>query len=155
RPCMSAWAGPALCWLADSRLALHLYGAGGIPDEVEYFPLGGGSLFRGFDQAQRQGSLVWVASLEWRVPLATGLHGDVGDPTAGGRTLSGALFYDVGDAYTRGHSAGPVAHALGLGLRLDVALFGFVERSVLRLDLAKTVNASTPVQVWFGVQHPF
>ena len=150
-----SWAGPALCWLADTRLALHLYGAGGLPNYVEYFPLGGSGLFRGFSQQERQGSLVWVGSLEWRVPLVRGVHWDVCDHFAGGRNLYGAFFYDVGDAYTRGHSEGPVAHALGAGLRLDVALFGFVERSILRLDVAKTVNESTPLQVWFGVQHPF
>src|SRR5262249_12858292 len=71
---LGEWAAPALCWLAETRLALRVYGAGGLPDEVEYFPLGGGSLFRGFDQSERQGSLVWVASAEWRGPLARGLH---------------------------------------------------------------------------------
>ena len=29
------------------------------------------------------------------------------------------------------------------------------KRTTLRLDVAKTVNAATPVQVWFGVQQPF
>jgi hypothetical protein len=48
-----------------------------------------------------------------------------------------------------------VAHGVGAGLRLDLAWFSFVERTILRLDVAKAVNADTPVQVWFGVQHPF
>jgi len=152
---LGEWVAPALCWLADTRFALRVYGAGGLPDEVEYFPLGGGSLFRGFDQAERQGSLVWVASAEWRVPLARQVHWDVCDHVFGARNLYGALFYDIGDAYTRGHSAGPVAHALGAGLRMDVSIFGFVERSTLRFDVAKTVNADSPVQFWLGVQHPF
>ena len=30
-----------------------------------------------------------------------------------------------------------------------------VERATVRLDVAKTVNADTGVQVWFGLQHPF
>jgi hypothetical protein len=38
---------------------------------------------------------------------------------------------------------------------MEVAIFGFVERAVLRLDVAKTLNAATPLQVWLGVQHPF
>jgi hypothetical protein len=48
-----------------------------------------------------------------------------------------------------------VAHAVGGGLRLDVAWFSFIERTILRFDVAKTVNADTPLQFWFGVQHPF
>jgi Peptidase family M1 domain len=152
---LSGWAAPALCWLNETRLAFRLYGAAGLPDEVEYFPMGGGSVFRGYDQRERQGSLVWVGSVEWRVPLAREVAWDVCDHVAGGRNLYAAFFYDVGNAYTRGREVGPVSHALGLGLRLDVALFGFVERAILRLDAAKTINDNTPVQFWMGVQHPF
>jgi hypothetical protein len=61
----------------------------------------------------------------------------------------------VGDAYVLGQSVGPVAHALGGGLRLDVAWFSFVERTTLRLDVAKTINSTAPTQVWFGLQVPF
>jgi hypothetical protein len=61
----------------------------------------------------------------------------------------------VGSAYVAGKQIGDVAHAVGAGLRLDVAWFSFVERTILRLDVAKTVNDGTPVQVWLGVQHPF
>ncbi len=152
---LGEWAAPGLCWLAESRLALRLYGAAGLPDEVEFFPLGGGSVFRGYDQQERQGSAVWVASVEWRVPLAREVTWDFCDHAFGVRNVFGALFYDVGDAYTRGRSVGSLAHALGLGLRLDAAVFGFVERATLRLDAAKTVNDNTPVQFWLGIQHPF
>jgi hemolysin activation/secretion protein len=117
--------------------------------------MGGAELFRGFDLAQRQGSLVWVGSLEWRVPVATGLNCDLLDHSAGLRNIYAAAFYDVGDAYLRGHPLGDVAHAVGGGLRFDVAWFGFIERTILRVDIAKTLNASTPLQVWVGVQHPF
>jgi len=48
-----------------------------------------------------------------------------------------------------------VAHALGVGLRLDVAWFGLIERTMLRFDAAKTINDSSPWQFWFGIQHPF
>ena len=155
RPGLATWGGPLLCWLADTRLAIHLYGAGALPSNVDFYPLGGSNLFRGFSQAERQGSLVWVTSTELRVPVARELHWDVLDHSIAGRNLYVALFHDMGNAYTNGHAAGPVAQALGAGLRLDVALFGFVERSVLRFDVAKAINANAPLQFWFGVQHPF
>ena len=50
---------------------------------------------------------------------------------------------------------GQVAHALGAGVRLDVAVFSFIERATLRLDAAKTLNDNTPFQFWFGLQHAF
>jgi hypothetical protein len=147
--------GPGLRWLGATRLALRLYGATSVPSRGEFFTMGGGSLFRGFDLAERQGSTVWVGSLEWRVPLARHLHVDALDHVIGLRNVYGAAFYDAGDAYTNNRSVGPVAHAVGAGLRLDVAWFGFVERTILRLDVARAIEAGTPVQVWFGVMHPF
>ena len=50
---------------------------------------------------------------------------------------------------------GRVAHALGAGLRVDVAIFSFIERATFRFDVAKTINDSTPFQLWFGMQHAF
>jgi hypothetical protein len=146
---------PGLGWLPDTRWAGRLFGAAALPTNAEVFALGGGDLFRGFDQAQRQGNLVWVASLEWRVPLARGLTYDFCDHVGGLRSIWGTVFYDVGNAYVSGHSMGPVAHAVGAGLYLDVAWFGLIERTLLRFDVAKTVNANTPVQFWFGVNFPF
>lgn len=142
-------------WLSETRLAGRVYAGVGLPNNGEYFTLGGGDLFRGFDLKQRQGSLVWVGSLEWRVPIVRGLKWDVIDHSAGLRGVYVAPFYDVGDAYVESHPLGDVAHALGVGLRLDVAWFGFVERTVLRVDVAKTINSNSPVQVWIGVQQPF
>src|SRR5208282_3464803 len=98
---------------------------------------------------------IWVGSAEWRVPLAKGLTWDVCDHVVGARNLYGALFYDVGDAYALGHQDGPIAHSVGAGLRLDLAWFGFVERSALRFDIAKVLNDNTPVEFWFGVGYPF
>jgi hypothetical protein len=142
-------------WLSETRVAGRIFAGIGLPNNGEYFTLGGGDLFRGFDLKQRQGSLVWVGSLEWRVPLARGLQCDVVDHSAGLRGIYVAPFYDVGNAYVNGHAEGDVAQALGIGLRLDVAWFGFVERTVLRVDVAKTINSNSPVQVWVGVQQPF
>jgi hypothetical protein len=148
-------AGPVLSWLGDTRLALRVYAATALPTRGEFFPLGGSDLFRGFDLSQRQGSTVWVGSVEWRVPLAKGLTYDVCDHVLGLRNVWGAAFYDVGDAYLNNRSVGPMAHALGAGLRLDVSWFSFVERTILRLDVAKSLNSSNAVQFWFGVMHPF
>jgi hypothetical protein len=147
--------GPALEWLGDTRLAWRIYGGVAGPSYGEFFSMGGSQLFRGFDLAQRQGSTVWVGSLEWRVPLAQNLHTDALDHIFSLRNVYGAAFYDVGDALINNHSQGPVAHAAGLGLRFDVSYFSFVERTLLTVDVAKTVNLPTGVQVWFGVTQPF
>ena len=48
-----------------------------------------------------------------------------------------------------------VAHALGVGVAFDVAWFSFVERTMIRLDVAQTINSSAPLQFNFYFQHPF
>ncbi len=144
-----------LGWLSETRLAYRLFGAAGLPSRGQLFSLGGNQLFRGFDMAERQGSMAWIGSAEWRVPVARSLHWDVLDHAVGVRNIYVAPFYDVGSIYSDHHSVGGVAHAAGAGLRLDLAWFGFVERTIFRFDVAKTINSTAPVQFWFGIEHPF
>jgi hypothetical protein len=142
-------------YVSDTRLAVRGSVAGAVPDEGEHFALGGATLYRGFDLSQRQGSFLWVANVEWRLPVLRNACWDVADHVAGLRNVWVAPFYDVGDIYVNGRSVGGVAHAFGVGVRADVALFSFIERTILRADVAKTVNESSPWQVWLGVQHAF
>jgi Peptidase family M1 domain len=144
-----------LGWFSHTHLAARVAGAVGWPEHGLYYALGGSTLFRGFDLAERQGNAFWVVNLEWRIPIVRNVEWDVCDHLAGLRAISLAAFYDVGCIYADGQQIGPVAHAIGGGLRYDMAVFSFLERFVLRLDVAKTLNEASPVQVWFGVQHAF
>lgn len=142
-------------YLSQTKLAARAFGAYGVPDRINYYAMGGGELFRGFDLAQRQGNAVWVGSLEWRVPVCKHLTWDFIDHSIGIRNIHTAWFYDVGNVYSQGHSVGGTAHSVGTGLRVDISLFSLVERMIVRFDVAKTVNANTPVQFWFGMENPF
>ena len=147
--------GPVRDWFADTRLAFRVAGAMAAPNNGQFFSLGGGDSFRGFDLYDRQGSAIWVGSVEWRVPLLTNLPWDYVDHVAGVRNIYLAPFYDVGNAYVNNHDLGSVAHAVGVGLRIDITWLGLIERTTLRFDIAQTVNGSYPLQFWFGIQHPF
>lgn len=125
------------------------------PDRGEFFALGGGTQFRGFDVQQRQGSGLWVASAEARMPVFKNVDQAFLDRVIAVKHVHLAAFYDVGGVYSGGRIVGDVAHALGVGVRADMAFFSFLERAVLRFDAAKTLNSNTPMQFWFGVQHPF
>jgi hypothetical protein len=144
-----------LGYLSNVKAAGRLVAMGAVPDEGQFFALGGGTLFRGFDLEDRQGSALWVANAELRLPIAQNVRWNILDNLVGGRNLYAAGFYDVGAIYANGRSVGGVAHALGAGLRLDLAFFSFIERATVRFDVGKTINAATPFQFWFGVQHPF
>lgn len=139
----------------ETRIAARLVAMGALPDRGQFFALGGGTLFRGYDLAERQGSALWTANLELRLPIARGVEWDVLDHTVGARNVWLAAFYDVGAVYANGLAVEGVAHALGAGVRVDTALFSFIERVTFRFDFAKTINDNTPFQFWFGVQHAF
>ena len=128
---------------------------GAWPDQGQFFALGGGTLFRGYDLAERQGSALWVANAELRWPLVRDVEWDCLDHCVGARNVWLATFYDAGGVYADGRVVGGVAHALGAGLRVDCAVFSFIERVTLRIDAAKTINDNTPWQFWFGLQHAF
>src|SRR5262249_38911094 len=147
------WCG--LGWLHSTRLAFRAYGAAALPDNGLFFTLGGADHFRGFDLSERQGSVAWIGSVEWRIPLVQDVVWDCCDHFVGLRNIYVAPFYDVGNMYLNGHSTGPIAHAVGAGLRLDIAWLGLIERTMFRFDVAQTVNASSATQFWFGIQHPF
>jgi hypothetical protein len=151
----SLWDHPISSYLELTRFAFRLGGAFGWPERGQFFTLGGGDWFRGFDLSERQGNLIWLASVEWRLPIAEYMTHDFVDHIFGVRNIYVAPFYDVGNAYILGEPLGPTAHALGLGLRVDIALLGLIERTMLRLDVAKTINVDSPVQFWLGIQHPF
>jgi hypothetical protein len=142
--------------LQHARLATRILGQFATPDQGQFFALGGGTVFRGFDLAERQGSLMWVGNVEMRWPLARNVQWDCLDHCAGARNLWLATFYDVGAVYANGHMVGGnIAHAVGMGLRMDVAIFSFMERATLRFDVGKSLTGGTPLQFWFGVQHAF
>ncbi len=145
------WAGR----LSLTTFAFRTYAGLATPRNTLFFSLGGNQLLRGFDMAERQGNSVWIVSAEWRLPLLADARWDVLDHVIGLRGVYLAPFYDVGAAYLDGQLVNDVAHALGVGLRADLAWFSFIERTTLRFDLAKTWNAATPWQFWFGIQHPF
>lgn len=145
------WTGP----FSQVRVAARGVGMGALPDQGQFFALGGGTLFRGYDLAQRQGSALWVGNFELRLPIVQQVEWDTLDHCVGARNAWFAAFYDVGDVYVSGREVGRVAHAIGGGFRVDVAVFSFIERATLRFDFAKTLNDSTPFQFWFGLQHAF
>ena len=142
-------------WLSRTRIALRAYGAVAQPNRALLYSLGGSELFRGFDLAQRQGSAVWVGSAEWRVPLTRKLDYQIWERMANLKKVYAIGFYDVGSAYVGGHQVDNIAHAVGEALRVDIAWFSFLERTIFRIDVAKAVNVNTPVQYWFGMEHPF
>lgn len=151
RPLPNLWGGPS-----KSRIAFRVYGGFGAPDNLPLFRLGGGRRLRALDLTQQTGSSVWLTTLEYRYPLWREVNQDLFDHVVGIRNVLGAVFCDVGESYLRGRW-GPVVTGVGVGLRIDCALFSFLERAALRVDIAQPIGIGPkfgPI-IWFGINQVF
>ncbi|HMP17387.1 MAG TPA: BamA/TamA family outer membrane protein, partial [Gemmatales bacterium] len=145
-----------LGYFSGSKWAFRVWGGLGLPDNGFHFQLGGPDRLRGLDRNDAEGDAGWVTSLEWRLPLWKSANTDFLYRIGEMQNLFVTIFYDGGEIYLNGNSnSGGVVHSVGAGLRLDLAWLGFIERTTIRLDLAKTINRDDPVQFWFGLQHAF
>jgi hypothetical protein len=151
-------------WLSRVRFAARAYGGWGWGDEHFLFRLGGGRRLRALDLQSEWGSAVWLITSEVRFPIWGRIDRDAVDHIVHFKNLYGAAFVDVGQSYFNG-GWGPVVAGPGLGLRLDVALFSFLERATLRLDIAQPIygagdrpayqpGTGGPI-VWFGLNQVF
>jgi hypothetical protein len=142
-------------YLSSTRWAFRVYGGWGAPNNEPLFRLGGGQRLRGLDLTQFEGSSVWLATAECRFPIWKEIDQDALDHVLGMRNLFSALFCDVGQSFLNGRSS-PVVPSVGVGLRLDVSMFSFLERANLRVDIAQPIGLRGlgPV-VWFGLNQVF
>ncbi len=141
---------------SKSRIAIRGYGGFGSPDNLDLFRLGGGRRLRALDLSQNLGSSVWLATVEWRYPLWQELDQDLLDHVLCLKNLVGAVFFDVGQSYFAGRWA-PVVFGPGVGIRIDTALFAFLERATIRIDIAQPVglNRALGPVLWFGLNQVF
>jgi hypothetical protein len=145
---------PGFGYLSKTRLALKGSGGLGFPDNVPYFRLGGGTRLRALDLNQYIGSSVWVGSAEWRFPIWEDADMAALDHAVKGRNVNGSVFYDFGQSYLNGKFS-PFIGGVGVGLGVDVALFAFLERANIRLDIAQPLGLNRGPVLWFGLNQYF
>jgi Peptidase family M1 domain len=145
---------PGLGYLSKTRIALRAFGGFGFPDNVPYFRLGGGTRLRALDLNQYIGSSVWLGSAEWRFPIWEDADIEALDHVVKGRNVTGSVFYDFGQSYLNGKFS-PVVNGVGVGIGVDVALFSFLERANIRLDIAQPIGLNRGPVLWFGINQYF
>ena len=145
---------PGYGYLSKTRLALRGYGGLGFPDTIPYFRLGGGDRLRALDLGRNLGSSVWLGTAEWRFPIWEEANLDALDHVVKGHNVNGSIFYDVGQSYLNGRFS-QVVNGVGVGLGVDVALFSFLERANLRVDIAQPLLPGRGPVIWFGLNQVF
>ena len=142
-------------WVSKTRVAVRGYGGLGFPGQRPVLPArrrAGGS--GPSTSTQNIGSSVWLGTAEWRFPIWEEANVEALDHILKGRNVYGSLFYDVGQSSLKGHSS-PVVNGVGVGLGVDVALFSFLERATIRVDIAEPVGSRRGPVIWFGLNQVF
>jgi len=145
---------PGYGYLSKTRIALRAFGGFGYPDNIPYFRLGGGTRLRALDLNQYLGSSVYVGSAEWRFQIWQDADIEALDHVVKGRNINGSVFYDFGQSYLNGQLS-PFISGVGVGLGVDVALFSFLERANIRVDIAQSLGLNRGPVIWFGINQYF
>jgi len=65
-------------------------------------------------------------------------------------------FFDIGKSWFASFHDRDFKKDAGLGLRLHCDLAGFLERAIIRLDVAKAIDDSKEdTHLWLGIGHSF
>ena len=141
-------------YLSETRIAARAAAGYGWSENGEHFRFGGPGRFRGRHSDVTEGNAFWLTSLEWRFPLTGEMDLEVVDNLAALRSISGSVFYDVGESFLFDKSQGGVDQAVGGGLYFDLPLLSFVETLTFRVEYGRSLERDTGV-FWFGLYHAF
>ena len=142
--------------VGDTKLALRAKAGLGYPDDKDLFQLGGIDGLRGYGRKTVRGANAVLGVAEYRVPLVRNIDWYVFDRIFGLRQIDGAAFAEAGQAWFSSFTDSELKKDVGLGIRVHVDLLGFLEKAVVRVDVAEAVNDSEEdPHVWFGINSVF
>ncbi|HOX55170.1 MAG TPA: hypothetical protein PLC32_06975, partial [Candidatus Omnitrophota bacterium] len=103
-----------------------------------------------------RGSQIILSNLEYRFPLRDNLNLRLFDNVFNIDSLGGVLFFDCGQSWYNSFKDADLKKDAGLGLRLYVNLGSFLEKAIIRLDVAKAINEpKEDTHVWLGLSQAF
>ena len=139
-----------------TKLALRLKYGLGYPRDKSLYELGGINGLRGFDRKTIRGSNTYLASLEYRFPLLEGLNYRIADNILGLESIGGVIFFDAGQSWFEDFGDSRFKKDAGFGLRTTVNIGSFLEKIVVRVDIAQAIHESKQdPRFWFGINHAF
>ena len=141
---------------AKTNLALRAKYGWGYPDDKNLYQLGGWDGLRGFDRKTVRGSNAFLGSIECRFPLIEQTNLSVLDNIFGLESVRGVIFFDAGQSWFSDFEESTLRKDVGAGLRFTVNAGSFLEKVVLRTDVAFPLNEEeSDGHFWFGVGQAF
>jgi hypothetical protein len=130
-------------------------GWGGSGDK-ELFQLGGPDSLRGWRRKTFEGSRMLLGSLEYRLPLKSGIKFYFLDNVLSLNQIQAVGFIDIGKAWHADFDSRAFKKDAGIGLRFHFDVIGFLEKIIVRFDVAQAINEpKEEPHFWIGVSHTF
>jgi hypothetical protein len=140
----------------STKLAFRIKGGWGYPDDKELFRLGGMDGLRGYNRKDVRGANVFLGSVEYRFPLFKDLHQSMLDRIVSLQGIDGVVFFDAGQAWFNDFAESRLRKDAGGGLRFSVNIGSFLEKVIIRADVAQAVHDShEDPRFWLGLNHAF
>jgi len=138
------------------KLALRLKYGFGYPDDKDLYYLGGYDALRGYERKTNRGSQIMLGNIEYRFPLKENLNLRLFDNVFTVDGLGGVLFFDFGQSWYNSFKDSSLKKDAGLGLRFHIDIGSFLEKVIVRLDVARAINEPKEgTHVWLGFSHIF
>jgi hypothetical protein len=139
-----------------SQVGLRFKYGWGAPEERMLYQLGGMEGLRGYDRKEIRGSNVLLGSFEYRFPIKKNLNWKFFDNLFSLDSIGGVVFFDGGQAWFEDFDESILKKDAGAGLRLTMNVGSFLEKVILRADIAQAINEEDEdPHFWFGVNHVF
>lgn len=139
-----------------SKLAFRLKYGWGFPDDKNLYELGGWDGLRGYDRKTLRGSHVALGALELRFPLLQNINVSFADNILRLDEISGVVFAETGQNWFDDMDETTLRKDAGGGLRFIFSVGSFLEKVMVRVDVAQAINdSSEETKVWAGVNHAF
>ncbi len=142
---------------AQSQMAYRMKVGLGFPDDKNLFQLGGYDGLRGFDRKSVRGANAILGSVEYRFPLIKKINAAFLDNLFGIESISGVVFADAGQSWFSSFPDSDLKKDVGAGLRMHVNIGSFLEKIIVRADVARAISedGEDDPHFWFGINHAF
>ncbi|MFA5088406.1 MAG: M1 family aminopeptidase [Candidatus Omnitrophota bacterium] len=141
---------------AKTQFAFRLKYGWGYPDDKNLYQLGGWDGLRGYERKTVRGANAYLGSVEYRFPIKERINKGVFDNVLRLESIQGVVFFDAGQGWFADYAASSLKKDAGFGLRFTVDIGSFLEKVIVRADIAQAINDSgEDTRFWFGINHAF
>lgn len=141
---------------ARTTLAARMKYGWGFPNDKDLFQLGGIDGLRGYGRKTIRGANTLLGSVEYRFPIIEKISLYAFDNILGLESIDGVAFFDAGQSWFSESDDARLKKDAGFGLRFKVNIGSFLEKVIVRADVAQAINDSgEDTQFWFGINHAF